>query len=398
MLIEDAKDLARSRGVPEDELSAITPDSPGQYYDSEKSTEHDMTTVFLKFWKKSAAVTDENGNEHTERTVWFCQGTRDVCFDPPKDTKYRYYHIAWWSWKPKKNSFYGASNMKAYIPNQIYINKMWTMAFAFQKRMAFPARFFDNTKLQSISNKIGQAIGVQGDPKNAIWVDSPAGTMSQQAIELVKETISMTRECMGVSEAALGKGITDTAATLVALQKTTAAPLVLQQQGQHQFWEDSIIILLDLFRTNFGIRSIATEITDEESGITTKQIVDFDFSSAVDYKKLKLNIDVGASTYWSDTAAVQTVDNLFTNKIITDAVTYLNCLPDKVIPNKQKIIDELEKQKVEALPQEVPKDPQMEVPTVAKSTQLPENIDNGVSEEVHELNKLREKLKKDAGV
>ena len=38
------------------------------------------------------------------------------------------------------------------------------------------------------------------------------------------------------------------------------------------------------------------------------------------------------------------MDNLFEKGIITDPVTYLEAIPDKYIPNKQKIIDDIKAQ------------------------------------------------------
>ncbi len=54
---------------------------------------------------------------------------------------------------------------------------------------------------------------------------------------------------------------------------------------------------------------------------------------------IDLNIDIGASTFWSETAQIQTMDSLFNKGILKDPVQYLEGIPDKYIKNKSKIIE-----------------------------------------------------------
>ena len=57
-----------------------------------------------------------------------------------------------------------------------------------------------------------------------------------------------------------------------------------------------------------------------------------------------IDVEVGQSSYWSETTTIQTMDNLYQNKIITDPILYLEAIPDKIIPNKQRIIDAIKSQ------------------------------------------------------
>ena len=45
---------------------------------------------------------------------------------------------------------------------------------------------------------------------------------------------------------------------------------------------------------------------------------------------------------------IQTLDNLFSKGIITDAVTYLENIPSAYVKNKQKIIEGLKEQQMQA--------------------------------------------------
>ena len=67
--------------------------------------------------------------------------------------------------------------------------------------------------------------------------------------------------------------------------------------------------------------------------------VEFDFSVLAEIP-LSLKLDVGASSYWSEIAAVQTLDNLLMqNKINLD--DYLERIPDGYVSKKQELIDKL---------------------------------------------------------
>ena len=65
----------------------------------------------------------------------------------------------------------------------------------------------------------------------------------------------------------------------------------------------------------------------------------FDFSV---FKNLWLSmrVDVGATTYFSEIAMTQTLDNLRRDGLLNE-IQYLERIPDKLIPNKQELLDEL---------------------------------------------------------
>ena len=62
---------------------------------------------------------------------------------------------------------------------------------------------------------------------------------------------------------------------------------------------------------------------------------------------LRLNVEVGAATYWSELMQVQTLDNLFAKGVLSDAVTYLENMPRGYIPGRQELIDALKKRQQE---------------------------------------------------
>ncbi len=69
------------------------------------------------------------------------------------------------------------------------------------------------------------------------------------------------------------------------------------------------------------------------------EVREFDFSV---FKHLWLNVavDVGATTYYSEIAMVQTLDNLRRDGVLS-VIDYLERMPDKLITRKQELIESL---------------------------------------------------------
>ena len=335
MMLEDVKELAEGFGLDEMEIAQIQPDDPADYSSEKKDAGKNLVTVLLRFWKEDGAV-------------WFSQSCENVFIKKPTKTKAKIYHVVWMPWDKRKDSYHGNAVMTPYIPNQIYVNKMWALAMVFSSKMAWPQRFYDATKIRgNLSNKVGQAIGVAGDPKAAIWFDSPAGDMSQQVLQLVDKTIQYTRESLGVTDAALGDIKPENTSAIIAAAEQTAAPLSFQRLANHQMWEDLINVFIDLMAEFYGVRKIYTEI-DAGDGTMKKEGVEYDFS-AIDYDVFNIKIDIGSAAYWNQLMQVQTLDAFFKNGIIDDALLYLEHVPDGYISGKEELIRELrEKREAEA--------------------------------------------------
>ena len=331
MMLDDVRERARDFGLSEEEINRIQSDDHAEYAGERKDAGKSLVTVLLRFWK-------EDGK------VWFSESCRDVFIRKPIETKGKLYHIAWLPWEKKKDSYHGAAVITPYIPNQIYVNKMWAMAMVFSSKMAWPQRFYDATKIRgNLTNKVGQAIGVAGDPKTAIWFDSPSGNMSAQVLELVDRTIQYTRESLGVTDAALGDIKPDNTSAIVAAAEQTSAPLIFQKLGNHQMWEDMVHIFLDLMEEFYGTRAIYTEV-ELPDGTKVKQQMEYDFAR-VNYDSFNIKVNIGSATYWSQLMQVQTMDAFFKNGIVDDAITYLEHIPDDYISGKEELIRELKERR-----------------------------------------------------
>lgn len=322
-MVDSVRERAKKAKIPE--ADSIQADSDSSYYGEENNPDAGLVTVLSRFWKEN-------------RSVHYCECTRECLLTPDTDTGYRLYPAAWFNWEEVKNSYHGQAAITGLIPNQIFVNKLWAMAMEHQKKMAFPRIFYNRNMVPEWTNRIGQAIGVSGDPSQAFATSFKAGDMSSQVLELVDRTISYTKEFMGASDASLGNVKADNTSAIIALQKSSSAPLELQRLAFYQFVEDYVRIIIDIIRAKYGLRLVLFE---DDTG--NKSLIPFDFST-VPYEAMDLNIDVGSSAYWSELMQIQTLDNLFGKGIISDAVTYLEGIPDSYIRNKNKIIEKLKAQ------------------------------------------------------
>lgn len=296
-------------------------------------SEDDTTTVLLYLYKN-------NG------TVWFCQCTETVMLTEPTDTELSLYPVSFMNWEKVKNQYHGVGVVEEVIPNQIAVNKLWAMALLYQKNFAFPRILIDKTKIDKWDNRVGAVMTTIGNPNEAFAASFKPHDMSAQVMTLVEQTIAHTKEFMGANDAVLGNINPQNTSALIQVQKASAAPLELQRLSFYQFIEDYIRICIDIMRNKYGIRYVYTE--------KGEGLVDF---SGLDFDK-EINVDIGTAAYFSEAAQVQTMDNLFRAGIISDAKIYVESLPEKALPNKNKILQHLEEQQAQ---QEMMMQAQMEV-------------------------------------
>jgi hypothetical protein len=158
--------------------------------------------------------------------------------------------------------------------------------------------------------------------------------------------IEYTQSLMGASDAALGDTRPDNTSAIIALQRASDAPLELIKNNVYQALDDLAQIYLDMMRVYYGKRYVQvkmlskTQMANQPLGMSLPEQdfnVVFDFGILNDVP-LSLKVDVGASSYWSEIATVQTLDNLLMQKVIT-LDEYLERLPEGFVSMKQELID-----------------------------------------------------------
>lgn len=257
-----------------------------------------------------------------------------------KEMGLSYYPIAFNNWEEVKGSYHGRAETTGIIPNQIAINKMFAMVIYHLMLTAFPTAVYDADRIEGWTNEIGAQIPVsnlQGDSiRNIAGYLEPA-TMSSQIMSAIELAMQYTKETLGVGDASLGNVTMNNATAIIAIQKSAAVPLENVKAAFYEFVEDCGKIIIDMMATNYGIRPVVVTGPNNE-----RTVEDFNFDTLKDMW-LHIKIDVGNSSYFSEVASVQTLDNLLNNGMI-EFVEYLKRIPDEIIPNKQELITSIEQQ------------------------------------------------------
>lgn len=297
--------------------------------------------------------------QETVETVHVTKCTKNTVIYEDIDTGLYYYPIAWGNWERQKNQYHGRSLVTGLIPNQIYINSMFAMIMRHQQMMGFPKIIYNGDLISQWSNEIGQAISVHGvdlsTNLNNVATSIRTADMSTQIMLAIDKAMQYTKECMGATDAQLGNVKPENTSALIALQSASIVPLENPRACLYEWVEDIGRILLDMMGTYYGVRTIVrTTETEVPTGVfdqlgrpmMTKQTVkaaeEFDFSK-LKHIWLNTKVDVGASTYWSRIAMVQTLDNLKRDGTL-DIIQYLERMPSEYIPDKEALITQLKNQ------------------------------------------------------
>lgn len=301
--------------------------------------------------------------KETVTTVRVTKATRSTIIYEDVDTGLSLYPIAWGNWERQKNQYHGRALVTGLLPNQISINKLFASAIRHVDLMAFPKTVYNADLISSWNNEIGQAIGVHGiQPGQSIQqvaYNLQPSDMSNQVFALIDKAMAYTKECLGTTDAQMGNVKPENTSALMVLNTNAEVPLENIRAGEYEWLEDCCKIILDMQGTLYGKRPVIMSkvfkdlvigddgipVIDPMTGrmktqeVTYKVVEEFDFSQLKNVA-LSMKIDAGATTYFSEIAMTQTLDNLRRDGTL-DVIQYLERLPDKLIPRKKELIDEL---------------------------------------------------------
>ena len=328
---ERLKERAKENGCKD--WQSIQMDTNNHNVDSYKHHGDNKTTVILRYWR-----------DKKTKTIWACEATNDVIVRKPYDTKLKLYPITWINWDYVQDSYHGMAMLTGLIPNQDFINKAYAMSMVSMMTTAFPKIIYDRTRIPRWTNGVGQAIGVNGgDVQNVAKIMDPA-QISPQIAQFIQQATDQTQTFLGATPAAMGDTRPDNTSAIIALQRAAAIPSDITKQNMFQCIEDLGRIYIDFMGTNYGKRTVMLPLPDTDpsmlmfAGFDLNQPMPIEF----DYKTLRdmpmtIKLDVGASSYWSEIASMQTLDNLLMNKQIT-IDEYLERVPAGYIPKKEELI------------------------------------------------------------
>lgn len=326
MLVYEAKKRAREYGASEDEISLIVPDEKESGDNHMDTLGGDKVTVILRLWK-----------DESTGTIHGYECTRQAQIRKEWDLGIKLYPITWMNWDFVQDCYHGQAMITGLIPNQIFVNKLFAMSMISLMTLAYPKVIFDKTKVRKWSNRVGACIAVNGNVDNVAKIVDPA-TISPQISQFIDLAISYTQKFLGASDVALGDTRPDNTSAIIALQRAAATPMELTKQDLLQSIEDLGRIYMEFMAEYYGERYV--EVRNPYD--TQKVVISFDFSML---KKIHctVDLDAGAASYWSEIAAMQTLDNLLMQGKIS-TVEYLKRLPSGQITDRETLIATMEQE------------------------------------------------------
>lgn len=310
----------------------IHPDTENHNTDSYKNSS-ERSTVLLRMWK-----------ERKTGTVWACEVSGRVMLREPWDMGLRLYPVTWINWDYIQDSYHGQALVTGLTPNQIFVNKLFAMSMISLMTSAFPRTVYDKTRIPKWNNAVGAAIGVNGGDVSGVAKIIDPAQISPQIAQFIQTSVDYTRQFLGATSAALGETRPDNTSAIIALQRAASIPSEITKQNLYKSIEDLGRIYLDFMAAYYGKRKVQVSMPDVGADILAfagkdpeeLETVLFDYG-LLNEMPMALKLDVGASSYWSEMASVQTLDNLLMQDKIT-IEEYLERIPDGYIPKRQELI------------------------------------------------------------
>lgn len=279
-------------------------------------------------------------------TIWCIESTQKGIIREAYDTGYTLYPLVWLNWDYIRDCYHGQAMVTGLLANQKFINKMFALVGISLLTTAFPKVVYDKNRIRRWDGSVGTAVGVAGNVDNVAKIIDGA-SISPQIAQFIELSFDKTHSLLGASDVAMGDSRPDNTSAIIALQRAANTPMELTKQNDYKCLEDAGRIWIDIMAVRYGIRKVEMSMDIDKPGEQPlgmdlpKQsfIVDFDFSKLREMQ-ITIEQEVGASSYWSEIACVQTLDNLLMNKLIT-LRQYIERLPNGYIRKKQELLDEL---------------------------------------------------------
>lgn len=338
-LVEDvryrAEQLKEAGQCKIEDVDSITADSE-KFQNKYDSYTDDKVTVLTYYFR----------NRDT-KTIWCIEATEKGIIREAYDTEYTMYPLVWLNWDYIHDCYHGQAMITGLLPNQKFINKMFAMVGVSLLTQAFPKTVYDSTKVRSWDGGVGTAIGVKG-PVNDVAKTIEGASVNPQIAQFMELCIDKTRSFLGASDVAMGDSRPDNTSAIIALQRAANTPMELTKQNLYQCIEDMGRIWIDMMSVRYGVRMVETTLEMDKPGeqplgmqLPAQSFLrPFDFS-VLRNVRMSIKQDVGASSYWSEMASMQTLDNLLMNHLI-NRKQYIERLPNGYITKKQELLSDFE--------------------------------------------------------
>lgn len=280
-------------------------------------------------------------------TIWCIESTQKGIIREAYDTGYTLYPLVWLNWDYIRDCYHGQAMVTGLLANQKFINKMFALVGISLLTTAFPKVVYDKNRIRRWDGSVGTAVGVAGNVDNVAKIIDGA-SISPQIAQFIELSFDKTHSLLGASDVAMGDSRPDNTSAIIALQRAANTPMELTKQNDYKCLEDAGRIWIDIMAVRYGVRKVEMSMDMDKPGEQPlgmdlpKQsfIVDFDFSKLREMQ-ITIEQEVGASSYWSEMASMQTLDNMLMNHMINKK-QYVERLPNGYMFKKQELLDDFQ--------------------------------------------------------
>ena len=325
--VDELRRQAKRYGRSKDEIASIRPDRD-EFTPAGEPEGEGKAILLTKFYKQC----DENGEAH----LYGVQVCRGVTIRPKWEMGVRLYPLCLFRWDTLSDCVYGQSEITHLIPNQIAINRMLPASVWSMMMQGLPTLVVNGDVVQQpVTNDPGQVIRVFGsgdDVRSALtYVDPPhfSAALSAEIETLIQNTLAQS----GANAVSLGDVTPENTSAIVAVREVAMMPIQTIQTRFYAFCEQVARLWAEFWITGYGNRALTVR---DEFGTW---YLPFDGER---YRELMLRVkvDVGAATLWSESQSIVTLDNLFDRGVIT-AEQYLRRLPRGIVPDVDGLLREM---------------------------------------------------------
>jgi hypothetical protein len=338
-MVSVLKKEAKENKISQDLIDSITSDSDTQYQSGangkvelDNKGDSGKCNYIIKFWKKNDTV-------FWNKSTRYCPIRKDI------DLGISRYPIAWGNWDTIKNSYHGMAAIEGIIDNQISINQLFAMVSYWMKMAAFGKVIYDKSRITSWSNKLGEAIGADGDIRDIVQ-QLQAGNFNAAVLKVIDMAIQYTKEFIGANDNLTGQVNPEQASgtAIISAHKQASMPLGNISANRDQFVEDLGLIWGEFFLKKYKNRKVSYRQNEK---IVTGQYS----SEGMNDILLSCKVDVGPSSYFSEIQGIQELARLLKDKEINklqyfERMAKMNIIPDcqGLIKDAQAEMDAIRKQ------------------------------------------------------
>ncbi|MBO5953435.1 MAG: hypothetical protein J6Q53_04875 [Oscillospiraceae bacterium] len=314
-----------------EDIDSITPDSEKFQNKYDQYTDDKVTVLTYYFRNRDTG------------TIWCIEATEKGIIRDAYDTEYTMYPLIWINWDYIRDCYHGQAMVTGLIPNQKFINKMFALVMISMMTTSFPKIIYDKNKIRRWDGGVGTAVGVTGNVNDAATVLEGA-SVSPQIAQFIELAFDKTHSLLGASDVAMGDSRPDNTSAIIALQRAANTPMEMIKQDDHEKLEEMGRICLDIMSVKYGTRNVEVSMDMDAPGSQPfgMNLEPQSFTEPFDFSVLKevqlaIEMEVGASSYWSEMASMQTLDNLLMNNLITPE-QYIERLPNGYVSKKEELL------------------------------------------------------------